>query len=168
MRKGVGGNRLLRGVVPADTILRHAVDGDWPLARSLFLEATRVSHPGLGEPERLAYVEERRSRWMGAPVRVVAETEGGEATALVWVVDDAFVQGADYVQLIAVDPAHRRHGLARALLRYAVLRARERRRGLIRAGVHRDNAASLRLFASERFVPEEGHDGDFVLLRRRP
>ncbi len=58
---------------------------------------------------------------------------------------------AGYVYYIAVDRAHRRRGVAKLLLRDALLRYREAGVEEVFAGVEADNGPSERLFASEGF-----------------
>jgi ribosomal protein S18 acetylase RimI-like enzyme len=85
---------------------------------------------------------------------------------VVWVLKDDRVADADYVQFVAVVPERRRHGVARRLLGEAIRLSGTRRRLLLRAGVHKDNAPSLRLFAGAGFVLEPAAEGDLLLLRR--
>ena len=141
-------------------MIRDASDRDWPLAKSLYIEAARATHPGSTEQERERHVEQRKTRWLEATLRLLALRDGRPA-GLIWLVRDRAEPRGQYVQLVAVERWARRKGLARLLLREAVRRAG----GTVRAGIHPDNASSLALFAGEGFVTEAVTPG-LIFVRR--
>ena len=80
--------------------------------------------------------------------------EAGQSLGVVWVLPDAMAVNCDYVQLIAVDGAYRRRGIAEALLRAAIERSRRRGRRSLRAGVDRRNRPGVHLFERLSFKVE--------------
>ena len=103
-------------------------------------------------------------RWLGGQVaegrlRVAAAVEAGEAHGLITTtVDPASLTLRTFwtIRDLYVDPARRRSGVARALLRHVAEAARAE--GALRLSLRTEtgNTAALRLYQSAGFLPVEG------------
>jgi ribosomal-protein-alanine N-acetyltransferase len=74
-------------------------------------------------------------------------------------------RGALEISGLAVEPAHRRAGIARALVRAAVRSARKRGFSTVELHVSTGNAEALALYASERFREAERVAGYYTSPR---
>ena len=142
--------------------LRDACAGDWPFVERLYMEALVEGH-AYGEADAATHVSERRERWKLEGAYAIVATEAEQPLGVVWVLRDTVAAGCDYVQLIAADRPYRRRGIAEALLRAAIERSRRRGRERLRAGVHRLNRPSLRLFEALGFRAENA-DAELLMM----
>jgi ribosomal protein S18 acetylase RimI-like enzyme len=120
------------------------------LVRLAFGAQSRPTNPPSGALEETAEtILEHLVHGGGA----ISEADGAFVGAVLWAEDD----GALYLSRLAVDPAHRRRGIARALIDEAEREAR--RRGLARMtlGVRLVLEDNRRLFASSGFVETTLH-----------
>ena len=136
------------------------------LVRLAFAAQSRPTNPPPGAlKETAATIGEHLVHGGGA----IFETDGGLVGAVLWAEDD----GALYLSRLAVHPAHRRRGIARALIDEAEREAG--RRGLARMtlGVRLVLDDNRRLFASCGFTETtlHGHEGfsepTWVTMERR-
>jgi L-amino acid N-acyltransferase YncA len=145
--------------------LRDARDSDWPFVERLYVEAM-VEGQAYGAAEAAAHVHERRARWKLTGAYAIVATDAERHLGVIWVLEDLFAAGCDYVQLIATDRPHRRRRVAETLLRAAIERSTQRGRERLRAGIHPRNRPSLRLFETFGFRPED-QIGDLVIVGLR-
>lgn len=124
-----------------------AVDAQIAPARLAELEALLAGarHSLASEGEHLDSVDERLADPSGH--HLFALVSGGRAIGLIDLALHHPDPDAATIAAIVIAPAHRRRGVARALISRALaaLEPADRPRSL-EAGVHRDNAAALRFF----------------------
>jgi GNAT superfamily N-acetyltransferase len=139
---------------------RTATTDDLPLIHDGELAYIREREPEQ-ESAWLRAVDRNRGLWVANLERtIVIETDAGPIGYGMWAVLD----DVPTVVTLHVLPAHRRHGLGRALLGLVtddVVRSGHR---VLALGVHRDNPAR-RIYESAGFTAA-GEDGDYLLYRR--
>jgi len=120
------------------------------LVRLAFSTQSRPTDPPPGAlKETAATIAEQLAHGGGA----VVEVDGTLVGAVLWVEED----GALYLGRLAVDPAHRRRGIARALIDEAEHEARRRRLARMTLGVRLVLDDNRRLFASCGFTETTLH-----------
>lgn len=112
--------------------------------------------------------KEEHERWLRAHLedpatRLWIAEEAGQAVGQVRVE----TEGAVGVVSIAVAPGHRGRGLGSAILRAMLSEmGRDRTIQTLKATVHPDNVASLRVFERAGFRPRTGRTRGFLVLER--
>ena len=136
------------------------------LLRLAFSKQSRPTNPPSGAlKETAATIAEQLARGGGA----VLEDGGVLVGAVLWTAEE----GALYLGRLAVDPEHRRRGIARALIDEAEREARQRGLARMTLGVRRALEDNRRLFASCGFeeTPLHRHEGfsepTWVMMERQ-
>jgi GNAT superfamily N-acetyltransferase len=136
------------GTPPANVALRPAAVADAAVVATLVRAAFAAQPvPVAPPPSALRETVESVAAHLQAGGGAVAEAERAIVGALLWAERD----GSLYLRRLAVDPAWRRRGVARALLAAAEAEARRRGLGRLRLSTRLVLAGNRRLFAAVGF-----------------
>jgi tRNA threonylcarbamoyladenosine biosynthesis protein TsaE len=136
------------GNLPANLTLRPAAAADAAVVAALIRTAFAAQPvPTTPPPSALRETAESVAAHLHAGGGAVAEVESAVIGALLWAERD----GSLYLRRLAVDPAWRRRGVARALLAAAEAEARRRGLGRLRLSTRLVLTGNRRLFAAVGF-----------------
>jgi len=121
--------------MPTHLIVEPLGDDIVTLASCMVIDALAFPRPG--------FIAARDLRRPGFRAWVCRSTDGPELWGFLGALR---VRGALHITAVATTPEHRRGGVGLALLRTAILQARQARLGRVTLEVRPDNEAALRLY----------------------